>query len=153
MVGSSVRTELLLKLGPFVLEVAYALTRYALYCLNFFSTLLSSTALVATVIEPALMASAPTSGASNMHASGLARLLLFLLFLRCNQRTTENHHACAKHPFSKMSFAKQQPCPHNRKDGAELEERSHISNVTQSDRCKSKKWCDPCNADRHEKRA
>ena len=36
------------------------------YTLNFFSSLLSSTALVATVIELALMASAPTSGASRI---------------------------------------------------------------------------------------
>jgi len=36
------------------------------YSLNFFSTLLSSTAFVATVIELALMASAPTSGASRI---------------------------------------------------------------------------------------
>src|SRR6266851_7049458 len=35
------------------------------YCLNFFSTFLSSTALVATVIELALIASAPTSGLSS----------------------------------------------------------------------------------------
>ena len=36
------------------------------YALNFFSTLLSSTALVATVIELALIARAPTSGASRI---------------------------------------------------------------------------------------
>ena len=36
------------------------------YALSFFSTPLSSTALVATVIELALMANAPTAGASKM---------------------------------------------------------------------------------------
>ncbi len=36
------------------------------YALNFFSTRLSRTALVATVIELALIASAPTSGASRI---------------------------------------------------------------------------------------
>ncbi len=45
---------------------ARTLDESSLYCLNFFSTLLSSTALVATVIELALMASAPTSGLSRM---------------------------------------------------------------------------------------
>jgi hypothetical protein len=37
-----------------------------LYTLNFFSTLLSDTALMATVIELALMAKAPTSGLSRI---------------------------------------------------------------------------------------
>ena len=36
------------------------------YARNFFSTLLSNTALVATVIELALIASAPTSGTSRI---------------------------------------------------------------------------------------
>src|SRR6516165_10556043 len=50
-----------------------------------------------------------------------------------------------------MSFAEQQPRPHDRKDGAELEERRHISNETQGNCCEPEEWCDPCNADRHEK--
>ena len=66
MVGWCVRTELPLKPGPLTLEVAQARTCFPVYSRNFFSTLLSNTALVATVIELALMANAPTSGASRV---------------------------------------------------------------------------------------
>ncbi len=44
----------------------YAYTHAPFYSLSFFSTLLSDTAFVATVIELALMARAPTSGLSRI---------------------------------------------------------------------------------------
>ncbi len=65
-VGLCVHTELPLKPGSLEHEVAQAHTCFPVYALNFFSTLLSNTALVATVMELALMAKAPTSGTNSI---------------------------------------------------------------------------------------
>ena len=47
-----------------------------------------------------------TSCYPHSHISRTSKATPFLLFLRCNQRTTENHHACTKQPFTQMTFAK-----------------------------------------------
>src|SRR6266511_2866641 len=107
-------------------------------------------------IHSAIRAMTPPSEHPLQTRASQPSIVLFILYqgecreclltlLHNHQQPTDDHHKRCRESFPQPGFFEQQRSPHHRKDGAQLEQCSHIAYIAKGNRAEAKQWCDPTN--------